>query len=228
MSAARSASAAILVAAGLAGCTTTQDVNQRFALKAQRILAGREPLRVGDANPDVAVKRVELVRGKRSAIVVELENTSSAPLADVPIAVGVGHRSLNVRGHLDYFQTRVAALAPHRTARWVFVTSKPVPRGRPFARVGTQDKPSPGAVSALPHLEVSGTATRARLRNASDIPQYNLPVYALATRGGRYVAAGRATVEELDKHASSTLAIRLAGRAGTSPVELEALPTIFR
>jgi hypothetical protein len=228
MSAARSVSGLLLAAVVLGGCTTTQDVNQRYALRANRILAGREPIRVTEANPAVAVQRVSVVRGHGTAVVVELVNRTGDALTDLPISVGVGKRYLNARKGLDYFQTRVAAIAPHGRTRFVFATRKPVPKGKPFARVGTQDAPHSGLVSALPRLAVSGDAAHAEVRNASDIPQYNLPVYALVREHGRYVAAGRAIVEELDHHAASTVAIRLAGTAGGGDVELEALPTIFR
>jgi hypothetical protein len=225
MSRARSASG-VLIALAVGGCTTTQEVNKRYELRAQRVLAGRKPVRVTTPNPQVAVGRVSVVRGHGTAFVVELTNTTGEALADLPISVGIGRRYVNERRGLDYFQTRVAAIAPHGQVRWVFATHGQVPKhGRPFARVGTQDAPRAVAAAALPRISVSGEAGHARLTNRSGIPQYNLPVYALVRRGGRYVAAGRATVEELDHHAS--VAIPMRGKPG-GPVELEALPTILR
>jgi hypothetical protein len=55
-----------------------------------------------------------------------------------------------------------------------------------------------------------------------------MPVYALARRGGRYVAAGRATLEQLGTGASVTVPLRLVGARHGAPLELEALPTIFK
>jgi hypothetical protein len=219
---ARSVSAAIVLLA-LGGCTTTQDVNKRYALRAQRILEGRKPLRVGTPNPDVAVDRVAVVRGHGTAFVVELSNRGGEALTDLPISVGVGRKYVNERRGLDYYQTRVAAIAPHGHVRWVFATRRPVPKhGRPFARVGT---PRATQAATLPRIAVAGDAAHARLTNRSGIPQYNLPVYALVRNGGRYVAAGRATVEELDRRAAVSIPLR--GKPGGS-VELEALPTIMR
>lgn len=226
-------SRALLASAGLAavllgGCTTTQEKNKRLELRARRIIEGRKPVRVTVPNPDVRVDRVSVVRGRGTAFVVALTNTTDKPLSDLPISVGVGRTYVNERRGLDYFQTRVAALAPRGSVRWVFTTRKPVPkRGKPFARVGAQtDLRAVG--DALPRLVISGDAAKARLVNRSDIPQYNLPVYALVRSGGRYVAAGRATVEELDSGAATTVAIPLRGAKSRGPVELEALPTILR
>jgi hypothetical protein len=221
MSAARSVSGVIVAAVLLGGCTTTQDVNGRYELRAKRILAGREPVRVTMPNPAVAVDRVQVVRGHGTAVVVELTNRTDDPLTDLPITVGIGDKILNDHKGQDYFQGRVAAIAPHGHTRWVFVTHRPVPpKGAPFARVGSQAAPHAASVGAL--------QVRVKVRNPTEIPQYNFPVYALATVGGRYVAAGRATVEELDKGSASTVAIRLQGAAPHAPVELEALPSIFK
>ena len=216
-----------LAAVALGGCTTTQDKNKRLQLRADRILAGRKPVHVTTQNPDVRVDRVSVVRGRGAAVVVELTNTTGRTLTDLPISVGVGRTYVNERHGLDYFQTRVAALAPHAHVRWVYTTRKKLPRGDFFARVG-----APGALRAvgdsLPRIAITGDAGKARLVNRSDIPQYNLPVYALVRDGGRYVAAGRATVEELDSGAATTVAIPLRGGNARGPVELEALPTILR
>lgn len=229
MSAARSVSALALAAVALGGCTTTQDVNTRYELRAQRLLAGREPLRVTTPNAAIAVEHVTVVRGHGTAFVVELSNRTGEALTDLPISVGVGRRYVNARHGLDYFQTRIAAIAPHGRVRWVFATRRPVPeRGRPFARVGEPSAPRAVPGGALPRIAVAGDAAHARLTNRSDIPQYNLPVYALVRDGGRYVAAGRATVEELAKHGAATVAIPLRGAKPRGTVELEALPTILR
>ncbi|MEA2167670.1 MAG: hypothetical protein QOF76_970 [Solirubrobacteraceae bacterium] len=234
MSAARSVSGVIVAAVLLGGCTTTQDVNGRYELRAKRILAGREPVRVTMPNPAVAVDRVQVVRGHGTAVVVELTNRTDDPLTDLPITVGIGDKILNDHKGQDYFQGRVAAIAPHGHTRWVFVTHRPVPpKGAPFARVGSQAAPHAASVGALPALATTASApasgqVRVKVSNPTEIPQYNFPVYALAAVGGRYVAAGRATVEELDKGSASTVAIRLQGAAPHAPVELEALPSIFK
>ena len=66
------------------------------------------------------------------------------------------------------------------------------------------------------------------VRNASDVPQYGLPVYAVVRRGGRYVAAGAATVDDLGSRGSARVALSLIGDRRGGAITYEALPTIFR
>jgi hypothetical protein len=155
--------------------------------------------------------------------VVELRNRTGRALTDLPVTVGVGRRALNRRGGLDYFQTHVAALPARGALTWVFTTTRRAPHGRPFARVGA------GRTAAgLPRVTAAPAgAGRVRVRNVSAVPQYGLPVYALARRGGRVVAAGRATIDELDHNASRTLGLRLTGDPRGAALRLQALPTIF-
>jgi hypothetical protein len=222
----RSASALLVLALlALAGCDTTQRIDQRYALRAQRTLASRHALPVLAADPDVAVVAVTRLRG---AAVVTLRNRSSRPLADVPLLLRAGGRWVNRRANLDYFQTHVASIAPGATVRWVFAGR--IPRGRLRAVAGAPERRADA--SALPALRASavaaGAGVRAVVANHSSIPQYNLPLYATAERGGRVVAAGFTTLEDLDRGASLTLELPLRGDARGASVRLEATPTILR
>lgn len=219
----------------LAGCVTTQQRNERAKLSAERLLASRKALRLGAPSLDVRVGRVALIRARRaSAFVVELVNAGGRPVADVPLEVGVargGRRQvLNRRGGLDYFASHVASIAPHGRARWVFVTRRRLPRrARAFAVAGAPDTTLPGRPQALPELASSalgGRTPRVEVRNGR-IPQYELPVYAFARRGGRYVAAGRAAIEHLGTNRAATISISLVGAPAGATLEAEALPSIF-
>jgi hypothetical protein len=66
------------------------------------------------------------------------------------------------------------------------------------------------------------------VRDDAGVPQDDLPLYVFATRDGRYVAAGRATLAHLGAGASATVLLRLVGAARSSAVTAEALPTILR
>lgn len=223
----RSASPFILAlgALVLAGCVTTQQRNERYKLRADRTLASRKPLRVTQPSADIRVGRVTALRGRRGgAIVVELANRSPRALSDLPISVGVGRSALNARGGLDFFQTHVAAIGAGARVTWVFTTRRRIPRGRPFAVVGDAAR-SP---AALPRITAApARAGRAVVRNATDVPQYGLPVYALGRRGARLVAAGRTTLEQLGTGRSATVGIQMFGAPRGARIELEALPTIF-
>jgi hypothetical protein len=220
----------------LAGCVTTQQRNERAKLTAERLLASRKALELGAPSADVRVGAVDLIRARRaSAFVVELRNSAAHPVADVPLEVGVaraGRRHvLNRRGGLDYFASHVASIAPHGRARWVFVTRRRLPRGaRPFAVAGAPSASLPGRPEALPELAAAaapGGTPRVTIRNGR-IPQYGLPVYAFARRGGRYVAAGRGAIPHVGTGGTATIPIPLVGTRAGATLETEALPSIFR
>ena len=66
------------------------------------------------------------------------------------------------------------------------------------------------------------------VRNLSAITQYQLPVFAFAKRGDRYVAAGSLTVDQLAGQASATLHLRLIGSVANAQLEIEALPAVLQ
>lgn len=230
---------ALLALGGFAGCDSTQSKNERAKLRATRELASRELQRVGRANPDVRVTRVSRVRGKRStAIVVDLRSRADEPLTDVPITVGVrvpgGRRvAINARKNLAWFQTHVPAIAAGASTTWVFERTRAVPAGRPFARVGVPASPAISHASSLPRIEAAaaaspGRAARVLVSNGSDVPQYGLQVYALVSRGGRYVAAGKTEIEHLGTGQRTTASVPLIGSARTRRARVHVIPTMFR
>ena len=225
----------------LAGCVTTQQRNARAALRATRLLASRRPVVVTHPNRDVRVTQVELLRSAAgAAVVVGLANASPKVLTDLPISVGFragGRRTfLNRRGGLEYFQTHLASIGPRGQTAWVFATRRRMPAGaRPFALVGSPSVPPMSQGDDLPAIVAepltSGPAARlvrVRVHNPTQIPQYGLPVYALARRGARYVAAGRTTLADLGTNTTAIIGLKLIGSTRRASLRLEALPTIFR
>jgi hypothetical protein len=61
----------------------------------------------------------------------------------------------------------------------------------------------------------------------SSVPQYGLQVYFYASRLGRLVGAGRATIAHLGARATAAINISAVGKAPRGSVTLEAAPTIF-
>lgn len=239
-----SASALITVAALalllLSGCAdSTQLRNDRAELQAKRRVASREAQQVVRPSADVRVTDVALVRDSRSAaIVVDLRSSAARPLTDVPLTVGVvdsrgRRRPLNARPGLPWFQTHAPAIAAGGRATWVFRTRRAVRAGgRPYATVGALPEPPLSSAGSLPTIEassaaVTGRTARARVENASDVPQSGLQVVAVERSGGRYVAAGRAALAALAPGASATVRVRLTGRPRGRTVRFLATPTIF-
>ena len=219
----------------LSGCVTTQDRNARAKLSAERQVAARVPLRLGARNPEVDVTTAALVRARgRTAVVVDMRSRARSPLTDLPIAVGVRTRAgkelaLNGGRDLDWFATHVAALAPGATTTWVFTARRRVPAGaRAYAQVGVPTTVAASRAASLPDLQAGDVGGgRVRVRNVSDVPQVDLPVYAVARAGGRYVAAGRASIPKLRGNGEATVAVPLIGAHSTRQVQVHVLPTIF-
>jgi hypothetical protein len=222
----------------LTGCVSTQTVATRARLVDARILASQGTTIVVRANPAVNVE-VPLVFRDRSgsAIVVALRNASGRALTDLPISVGVRTRSgrtlyLNRSTNLDYFASHVAAIGAYAATAWVFTSGPSVPRGRPFATVGFP-RLHPAVAGALPRVEVSlraapaGGSLELSIANRSAIPQYDLPVYAIAFRGGREVAAGRTAIVHLGTRGTTTSTLNLLGSSHYDSLRLIASPTIF-
>jgi hypothetical protein len=231
------AAVALLV---LSGCAdSTQLKSERAELQAKRRVASRDAQHVVLRSPDVHVTDVALVRDSRSAaIVVDLRSSASRPLTDVPIAVGVvgsggRRRPLNARPGLSWFQTHLPAIPAGGHATWVFRTRQAArAHGRPYASVGVLPEPALSSARSLPSIEASsaaiaGRTARARVENASDVPQTGLQVVAVERSGGRYVAAGRAALTTLAPGASATVRVRLTGRPQGQTVRFLATPTIF-
>lgn len=232
---------ALLAPGVLTGCDTTQRQNARAKLRAEREIASRIPVRIARPHPQVRVTGVTLLRrGGRPTVVVDLRSSAPRPLTDLPILVGVrsgGGRAvaLNRRGGLGWFQTHVPAIPAHGSVTWVFSGPRRAQAtGRPFAAVGLPAAPVLTRAGSLPAIEAVAApgggrelAARVRVRNASDVPQYGLQVYALAGSAGRYVAAGKTSLVHLGTGASATVAVPLSQRVEPRRLRVHAVPTIF-
>jgi hypothetical protein len=226
----RSASALLIAGLALTGCATTQQQAARLQLNSARIRAAQDRLRLTGRAREVVVRSVSLIESRnRSAVVVVLRNTANAPVSDLPLLVGVSRsRYLNAAAGLPFFQSHVPAIAAHGSLRWVLTLGRPLPRGsEPFARVGAATGDIATQIKALPAVQVVRAGGQITVRNNSSIPQYQLPVYAIASRRGRYVAAGGTTIADLGGGAQVRLRVPLIGDPRGATVSLEAPPTIF-
>ena len=231
----------------LAGCATTQQQAARLQLNAARIRAAERPTVVRDAGSAVEVSDVAMLTTPTGhTFVVTVHNPRASAVTDLPISVGVrvgGHRRVYLNAHspqeLSYFDAHLPRIAADATAMWVFSTARSVPaRARAFALVGARSSPGTAAGATAPaiHASVTGTkiASRARawvevrLRNDSGIPQYQLPVDAVAVRGHRVIGAGERTVAQLSSGATRTIRVPVHGSISRARIEVAALPAIVR
>jgi hypothetical protein len=228
------ASLAVLAAA-VSGCATTQDSNKRISVRFDRTLASRKPLDLRGTDPNVKVVRTAVVDGKDgSAIVVVLRNTGEEPVNDLPIEVGPrGSSPLNTAANVPYFQSHAPAIAPGEEVTWVYASKDPIGSSEAFARVGRPSSPPLTTAGHVSELETSGksggSGVKAEVTNDTGVPQYDLDVYAVALKGGRYVAAGRASLEHLGVSKSAHVTLPLAGGdAKGTRIQVFAPQTLFQ
>jgi hypothetical protein len=225
------------IATAVSGCATTQDANKRASLQADRTLASRKALVLHGTDPNVQVVRTSVVPGKDgSAIVVVLRNRGDEPVSDLPIEVGQrGGDPLNAGRNVPYFQSHAPAIAAGAETTWVYVTKEKIGPAPAYARIGAPPALAPKA-GDVPELEVSdagshdgnqGSSVVAEVSNGTGIPQYGVDVYAVARRGGRYVAAGRASLMHLGVDQKAELTLNLIGDAKGSRIQIYAPPTLF-
>lgn len=201
---------ALAAAAGLAGCESTQDKARRRQAESARALQGREGLKITAVNRDVAVLGKTILSDKNgTAVVVELENRGRDQ-ADVPIAIRLADAKgkkvfANDAPGLEPALVSIPLLQRGKDAYWVH--NQVLPAGTPEkldVRVG---RARPAAVPAEPpHITLSeitldrdqdGAFVTGVVHNRSTVIQKRLTIFAVAKKGDRVVAAGRAVVDKL-------------------------------
>jgi hypothetical protein len=194
-----------LASVALAGCESNYARNDRAEREGQRLMASAGTVTLGAANPDVHVRRAVVVQGDGAlAAAIELRNDGKHAQAGVPLLIdvrGAGGKTV-YRNDLQGLQPALqhaALVPPGRSVWWVNdqllgVTSATGVR----AHVGRGT-----TVGAVPKVSLTGVELdrdgegaylAGAVDNRSGVLQRNLPIFAVALRGGKVVAAGRALV----------------------------------
>lgn len=223
-----------------AACQSTEQESAKIAREAKAAPAGAAALKLGAANRSVHVSQVTLLSDAgRLAVAAKLTNTSARAQANVPLLVNVtgkGGKVLysNKAGGVEPSLQRIALLRAHQSAWWVddqVLTSRPALAVK--LRVGSGPRtPS----RAFP--EIATTATRiaretgistlsSALVNHSSAGLGKVPVFGVALRGGRVVAAGRAVIGALPARRGASVAFQmvLVGNPTGAKIELSAVPS---
>lgn len=224
----------VFVGAALSGCATTQDANKRASIQADRTLASRKALELHGTDRDVQVVSTTVINGKEgSAVVAVLRNRGSRPVNDLPIEVGPeGGDPVNARPNVPYFQSHAPAIPPGEEATWVYVSKDPLGSNRAFVRVGAHPTPPLSTADHVSELDAGGqgdgSSVKADVTNDTGVPQYDLDVYAVARKGGRLVAAGRANLEHLGVTDRAHLTLPVIGDAKGARIQIFAPQTLFQ
>jgi hypothetical protein len=223
----------------LSACESTEQESARIGREGQKLAAGPAALRLGAVNHRVRVSDVTvLTSAGRTAVAARLTSTTARPQADVPVLVNVTGRGgkllySNEAGGVESSLQHIALLRPGQSAWWVddqvLATKAPTAAK---VRIGTGSVPP----SSPPTLSTRGVHTSRQsginviggdLVNGSARGESQVPIFAVAVRGGRVVAAGRAVVSALPAHAGASVPFQifLVGDPAGARLELTAVPT---
>jgi hypothetical protein len=231
--------ALVLSALALSGCETTAEESARLERAAKHTaLSAERGLTIRHASRYVKVLSTQILHsGEQTAAIVTLRNTSAHALRDAPLAITVhdAHGTAlfkNDAPGLEAALTSVALLPPGAQTVWIDdqVQASGTPTGV-TALVGEGHRTS----SAAPRLQISdvhriedpasGPGAAGTVTNESAITQHSLAIYALARRGSRIVAAGRAVLPEVAAHGSGSFEIFFVGKAAGAQLQLSAQPS---
>jgi hypothetical protein len=239
-----------LVALALTGCETTAEKSakleraakqQRAKGAAQEALA-RRGLSITHPSTRIEVLATAVLHSSEGdAVVLTLRNTSSNSLRNVPIEITVSDAHgatiyTNAAAGLSPTLVSAPLLRAHSTAVWI--DDQISATGAPAsvrAKIG-EGTPTAGAIPALSiegaHLSeasANGGAVEGSLVNHSNVPQADLVVDAIARKGGRIVAAGRAVLSQAAGGGATThFQLYLIGSPSGAQLELSASPTALR
>jgi hypothetical protein len=231
--------AAAVTIVGLCGCQTTAEHSAELEKKAKHERLALRGVAVSSENPSVKVLQSAVVHSSEgTAVVVMLRNASSHALEDAPIEITVrdahgGVLFQNNQPGADPSLTTVSLLEPGAQTLWVDdqVQLASVPASA-SALVGQATRAS----GSVPRMSVSGVhisseggeaGAAGTVANRSGVAQEHLVVYAVARKGGRIVAAGRAVLPEVAPGASVPFQAYFVGDPSGSQLQASAPPTTF-
>jgi hypothetical protein len=223
-----------------AACQSTEQESAKIGREAKAAPAAEAALKLGAANHDVQASQITLLSDAgRLAVAAKLTNTSGRAQVNVPLLVNVtgkGGKLLysNKAGGVEPSLQRIALLRPHQSAWWVddqVLTSQPALAAK--LRVGSGPR---ARSSEFPELATSATRTAreagistlsSSLVNHSSTGLGKVPVFGVALRGGRVVAAGRAVIGALPGRRGASVAFQmvLVGNPTGAQIELSPVPS---
>jgi hypothetical protein len=227
--------------AATSGCESTRAQAEKFTQQGSRAFDARG-LRVGAANRDVQLLEHVLVNDVNgAAAVVVLRNGGARAFEDVPIALAVKDARGKVLWRndapgLEPGLTHAALLVPGETVTWVN-DQLLLPGGARAASVSAKagaGEPAPPTAARLAidvenaRLEgdpASGVTAVARALNRTAVDQRDVVIAAVARRGGKVVAAGRALVPVLRANAHERFQVFFIGDPRGAQLSFDAQPS---
>lgn len=239
----RAALALGALALALTGCETTAEKSAKLEQEAKAAAARRpalaKGLSIGRESTAVKVVSAAVVHSSEgAAAVVTVRNTTARALRSVPIAITVkdAHGTTlfqNDAPGLEAALVSIPSLAAHAELTWV---DDQVPaNGEPASVSARVGEAPPAARGSLPEVLVTGVhlsesaangvGAAGTVSNRSRVAQSKLVVFAVARRGGRVVAAGRAVLPEVQAGVSLPFEAFFVGSPRGAQLQASAPPT---
>lgn len=234
---------AAVAALSLSACESTQTKSARLE-KTGKNQAKLTTVSAGAANTKVKILGTTVLHSKTgNAAVVQIQNTGPAAEIDVPLGIQVKGTDGKV-----IYKNDIAGLQPAlqsmayldkgQTAYWVNDQVLAVDPPKSVDATVSKEKSDfagtpPKITLAKPVIDVDETGPYAtgEVKNESDLPQINLPIFAVALKGGKVVAAGRAIIERLDPAPTKkpvNFKIYFIGNPRGAELQLTAAPTVLQ
>jgi hypothetical protein len=243
------AALAVLAALALAGCESSQDKNAKLEKAAKKReaaalaqgAAAERARAITRPGKKVAVADVTLLHSSEGlATVVTLRNRTGTALREVPVKVVVDDaagRQLYTNATPGQSPPLVSvALIPARArVNWIDDQIPPQSAAAKASAIAGEASPAPGPAPKLTVRGVqlvedvsSGPGAEGEVVNGSDVTQHELVVYAVAERGGRIVAAGRAVLPEAAARGATRFQLFFIGDPHGAKLTVTAPPSTLR
>jgi hypothetical protein len=228
-----------LAALALSGCQSTAEKSAELE-KYHRVSGSTAGLAIDHTSAIVKIAATAILHGSEgTAAVVTLRNGSGATQTAVPLAITARSTSgatlyTNTESGQERSLTTVAIIPPHGEATWVDDQIQTPETPASLTAKAGEGTPLTGAtplisVTAGPIVEEgAGPEAKGTVTNHSSVAQTQLVVYAVATRGRRIVAAGRAVISLLGAGASAPFkALMIGSSTGGARLALTAPATVL-
>jgi hypothetical protein len=229
--------ALVLLALALTGCETTAEQSARLerAAKAQQRRATAPGLSIARKSTKVLVSASTVLHSSEGdAAVLTLRNVSGAALVRVPVEITLASAQgsplyTNDAPGLAAALTSAALLPAHSSTFWIDdqITASGVPASVTAkigegTTVGTAIQPLAVEGSHLVEESAGSPDLEGRVVNRASASQQEVVVDALARRGRRIVAAGRAVLAQLAAGATARFQLFFIGDPKGAQIETSA------
>lgn len=223
-------------------CESTEEQSAKIGREGSKLAAAQGPVKVAHVNRDVRVSHVTLLEANgRTAVALQLTGTSKTPQSNVPVlinVVGAGGKVLysNDTSGLEASLQQIPLLRPGQGEWWVDDQVLAAQKGghvQVRIGAGAHSSHTRGAHASSSSVSTAGvqvgqqgaiSVLTGRLINHSSSTQHHVPVFAVAVKGQRVTAAGRALVASLAP-GSQPFQIFLVGDPAGSSIQLTVTPT---